>query len=365
MAEEKERRLQGRVAWIDVAKGIGMLLVIIGHMLTKPIRFSSEIYFSLYTGVYFFHMPFMFYLSGRTFGMAEERYSQQVTFKVLGKKAWQLLVPYVVYDIIVYLVFTVANSIGSINAILENSGYGKQKISDFLYGMLIGDNEYAYHLWYIYALFFMTLISYLLMKYMKKIAPIALMIISVAMAFVRVSDTPFFINTTYWGAFNTIMKCYFWFVIGTYVDFSGFCKKWWSCLWQIFSVIYMILVATNFNGWAYSSGHLWFETMKWFADAGLLMLFVHFAVLCKGYLERFFSYTGKQSYGIYLFHQPFFASGCGLVLVKVLRLPIPLVLLVVLVACYVVPLGICKLLDMKYLQCIKPFLLGTPRKKRG
>ena len=48
-----------RVEWIDVAKGLGMLLVILGHTMTTPIRNSSSICYSIYIGVYFFHMPFL------------------------------------------------------------------------------------------------------------------------------------------------------------------------------------------------------------------------------------------------------------------------------------------------------------------
>ena len=55
---------QKRVEWLDVARGLGMLLVIIGHTMTTPIRQASFSAYAVYNAVYFFHMPFMFYLSG-------------------------------------------------------------------------------------------------------------------------------------------------------------------------------------------------------------------------------------------------------------------------------------------------------------
>ena len=56
-----------RIEWIDVAKGLGLFLVVVGHAMTTPIRDASFLCYAIYTAIYFFHMPFMFYLSGRTF----------------------------------------------------------------------------------------------------------------------------------------------------------------------------------------------------------------------------------------------------------------------------------------------------------
>lgn len=352
-----------RVEWIDVAKGLGMLLVILGHTMTTPIRNSSSICYSIYIGVYFFHMPFMFYLSGRTFGMAGNRYQAMSDHSFLGKKLWQLMVPYVVYDCIVYLIFAGANAIHKVNQILEGSGYGKETVMDFLKGLVLGDNVYAYHLWYIYGLFVMTAVSYLVVKHCGKAAPYILFALAGIGAFVRVADTPFHINTTFWGAYNMVMKCYLWFVVGMYCDFSKLIKKWWSILWQFAAAIYMVLIAINFHGWAGYSGTLRFESAKWIADAGLLMLFVNIACLLRGKVKAFFTFTGKRSYGIYLFHQPFFASGCGLVMVKVLHVPVLAAVCIAVVLCYVAPLCILRLLDTSIGSRIKPYLLGTPRKK--
>ncbi|MCR4802774.1 MAG: acyltransferase family protein [Lachnospiraceae bacterium] len=370
-----------RVEWIDVAKGIGILLVIIGHMIVKPIRANTL--YSVYTCVYFFHMPFMFYLSGRTFGMAIKRYEKQQNHEFVLKKTKQMVVPYVVYDILVYMMFLILNCNEKIKSALESAEYGSlsmnqlmnellhgklkevwQLLKPFMKGLLIGDNQYAYHLWFIYGLFCMNILSYFVIKYVKRYASLMLIVLSVFVALVRVYDVPFYVNTTYWGAFNTLMKCYFWFVIGTYVDLSKYCKKVLCIILEICSFVYMCLVAFGYKGWAYNSGLLWFETLKWIADLGLIMLFILLAQLLCGKIKSFFSYTGKKSFGIYLFHQPFFATGLGTMLVKMLNIPVWTILCVVLLACYLVPLGIMKLLDTKYLSFLKPYFLGTPRKKR-
>lgn len=54
-----------RVEWIDIAKGIGIILVIIGHAVT----WNNCTY-----PIYAFHMPLFFFLSGIVYNYKEEKY---------------------------------------------------------------------------------------------------------------------------------------------------------------------------------------------------------------------------------------------------------------------------------------------------
>ena len=352
---EKEQRVE----WIDVAKGLGLLFVIIGHTMTTPIRGASHVAHGIYTAIYFFHMPFMFYLSGRTFGLSMNKYEQQKNGVILAKKSKQLLLPYVVYGAMVYFVFFIANQISSLGRILEGAGYGKQPISQWIYGVIIGDNLYAYHLWYIYGLFFMTIVSYFLCKYCKYRKTL-MFGVGILCLVARI-----YVDTTYWGILNLVMKCYVWFVVGAFVDFSKYVRKIWSLVWQVLSLGYLFVIAMNLNDCNQNSGALAYEALKWIADVGLLMLCINVAMLQNKVVKKVFSYTGRNSFGIYLFHQPFFASGGGLVLYKVLGLPLVLAIVLTFGMCYVCPILLLKLLDQKYFENLKPFLLGTTRKKRG
>ena len=47
-----------RIEWIDIAKGFGILLVILGHTIAYD---CSHI---VYNSIYSFHMPLFFFLSG-------------------------------------------------------------------------------------------------------------------------------------------------------------------------------------------------------------------------------------------------------------------------------------------------------------
>jgi polysaccharide biosynthesis protein PslL len=71
-----------RILTLDVAKGVGILLVVLGH---NPV-FREDAH-PLYEAVYLFHMPLFFFLSGITFRLAPAG-------EALRKRARALLVPY-------------------------------------------------------------------------------------------------------------------------------------------------------------------------------------------------------------------------------------------------------------------------------
>lgn len=71
----------GRIEFIDTAKGIGICLVVFGHLGTSPILWSSAF-------IYSFHMPLFFFLSGIFF----KEYEPMCFIK---KKCKSLLIPFV------------------------------------------------------------------------------------------------------------------------------------------------------------------------------------------------------------------------------------------------------------------------------
>lgn len=75
-----------RFTWIDILKGLGILAVITGHVVTGLVAH----------GMFIFHMPLFFFIGGYLFKVRNDQKS------FLKDKAIQLLVPYVVYLLIVY-----------------------------------------------------------------------------------------------------------------------------------------------------------------------------------------------------------------------------------------------------------------------
>ena len=92
MAQASEKN---RIDYIDIAKGIGMILVIIGHCGSKP-DWLGRFVFSV-------HMPLFFILSGYTFN-AKRRLSLKESVKVNAKA---LLIPYALSCCIIIVLNTV------------------------------------------------------------------------------------------------------------------------------------------------------------------------------------------------------------------------------------------------------------------
>ena len=139
--------MKERIDYIDVAKGLGMFLVIWGHIKHGGISPSF---------VYSFHMPLFFFISGMLF--VPSKYSSFILF--LKKKSQSLLLPYIVYSILTWLIWLGYNA--------TSSGSGVNYFFPLLQTFLAqGSTGYLLHnapLWFITCLFIVEAIFYLITR---------------------------------------------------------------------------------------------------------------------------------------------------------------------------------------------------------
>lgn len=76
-----------RIEWVDRARGLGIVLVVLGHTSTIP---------SLNSWIYAFHMPFFFWMSGFL-------YKSRPIAETLERRARTLLVPYFFFGILTWV----------------------------------------------------------------------------------------------------------------------------------------------------------------------------------------------------------------------------------------------------------------------
>ena len=89
-----------RVSEIDTAKGIGIALVVFGHMVARDVKpLGNDWWIVWHEHLYSFHMAFFFFLSGYVFFLQP---SDQWAGR-LHKSAAKLLPAYVLFSLIVYL----------------------------------------------------------------------------------------------------------------------------------------------------------------------------------------------------------------------------------------------------------------------
>lgn len=146
---------QNRIEWIDTAKGLGLILVILGHL---HIPYAA-------TWIYFFHMPLFFFLSGTVYS------GQKYNFKdFIIRKIKSLIIPYFTLGIVIWLFYAVVNIFIS----TEDSLYGSN--IEMLKGMLV--QEHYWTIWFLAALFLTEVIYYFMDKLVGN-NKIALLLISI------------------------------------------------------------------------------------------------------------------------------------------------------------------------------------------
>lgn len=84
--------MNGRYDYIDIAKGIGILMVVWAHIMLTG--WTHQL-------IYAFHMPLFFLLSGMLF--KKEKYSSYVSFMI--HRANRLFIPYIIYSVLTWILW--------------------------------------------------------------------------------------------------------------------------------------------------------------------------------------------------------------------------------------------------------------------
>jgi fucose 4-O-acetylase-like acetyltransferase len=145
----KERRLD-----LDRAKGLGILLVVIGHLAAKSRPEGNDWFGYLQTGLYQFHMPFFMYLSGYvSYLSGAARTTPQGWPRLLSRRVTRLLVPFLLFGLaLIAGKFLSAHFLHVDNTPLS--------IPQALNGMLWDtDHSPAISVWYIAVVFVLTVIT--------------------------------------------------------------------------------------------------------------------------------------------------------------------------------------------------------------
>jgi fucose 4-O-acetylase-like acetyltransferase len=129
-----------RETWPDVAKGIGIILVVIGHvwrgLAEAGIPMDETLFRAVDRGIYLFHMPLFFFVSGWFYPKVMRR---GTVSEQMGRSALRLLYPLVVWTYLFILVKFVAG--GSANDPVSASDLLRWPLPPYL------------HLWFLWALF--------------------------------------------------------------------------------------------------------------------------------------------------------------------------------------------------------------------
>lgn len=159
--------MKKRIDWVDVVKGIGMILVIVSH--TEE-HFMPGQLVTLKIPIYTFHMPLFFFMSGYLFSMKN-------SFKeFLKNKSKRILVPYFCLGTILVLFDTYwqgRNPFG-------NPWFQKERFFGEMLSLLYQNRFWT--LWFIACLFWMNILFYVIVKHLKSEKKRAIVVTVMAVA---------------------------------------------------------------------------------------------------------------------------------------------------------------------------------------
>lgn len=157
-----------RIEYVDSAKAILILLVILGHILitlnpeyNKPVLVSAQVF------IYTFHVPAFFIIHGVLFD--NEKWKNKSIFCFLRRKVKTLIIPYVFFEVI---------------GIAWKKAICGQLVSDGIYNLItIGCNVGAN--WFLIAMFFGSILFAAYVKHPNKTFGVISVILSIIAAMFR------------------------------------------------------------------------------------------------------------------------------------------------------------------------------------
>src|SRR5580704_9049856 len=104
LSSEADARRPAFLADIERAKGLAIILVVIGHVVAREAPKDNEWYVALKSAIYFFHMPFFMYLGGLVFFHVGDALDPRPNYGTyLIRRAERLLVPFLILGLLILL----------------------------------------------------------------------------------------------------------------------------------------------------------------------------------------------------------------------------------------------------------------------
>jgi len=139
---------------LDLAKGLGILLVVFGHLVAKTPPQGNAWYTIAQAAVYTFHMPFFVYLSGYVaFLTGAARVATPAWPALAGRRAERLLLPFLLFGAL----FVFGKLIASHYMYVDNS---PRTFEEAVVGLVWKtDSSPAISIWYMFVIFVATIIT--------------------------------------------------------------------------------------------------------------------------------------------------------------------------------------------------------------
>jgi fucose 4-O-acetylase-like acetyltransferase len=288
-----------RLAWVDYAKGVGILLVVYGHVLReiRPVKGLFSNYANFFERsdkfIYSFHMPLFFILSGYFF--MSSLYKKDFIYDKLKT----LVYPFIIWSVLQ----TSAEILISYLSPYTNT---QTPVTELITCIIMPRDQF----WFLYALFFIMIVNYLLFRINVALG----LYLSVGLWIIYLVFRRFVPDT-----FNNTFQFLIFFDVGIVLSQS---RKFIYVIGRIkFLLANVVLFAVA--EYFYLSGNFPFSSTalaKLLVGVSGAVLIIQLSRLAaeRNFLNML-SYIGKRSLPVYLAHM-LVASGTRIILLKILKI---------------------------------------------
>lgn len=262
--------------WVDYAKGIGILLVVYGHVVRGLIKAGLGIHLPelnlIDAIIYGFHMPLFFFLSGYLFIQSTQRWGRK---KLFFNKIDTILYVYIIWSLIQ----------GAVEVMLSgytNAGIDSASVLSLLW-------EPRAHFWFLYALFFIFIFSILFKGWIVK---------NIIFTFICSILILFFLPLTHIAAIDLPAHFLTFFIFGMLSKQNAKylnTNKWMMATYLVLSVFTFTLASSI------PQGDIINRTVMFVYSLSCILLLSSFCMLL-GDKCSFVMRVGQASLAIYLIH---------------------------------------------------------------
>lgn len=295
-----EQNRENQLDFLNIARGIGILLVVLGHSLSAFPDESEGIAEVFRTIIYLIHMPLFFVIAGFLFEKNKAKYRKMGIKKYVTSKFVVFMIPYITFSILIAAIAAISIRIESLNFIANKLNFSEGSCIEIVKSIILYINPIDDHLWFSYVMFIVLVLSFFLLKFDERV---------LSFVFYGMYILTFYINfpEIIWKIFRYILI----FHAGRMIYKR---KNWLDQMQALFAMLVFAIATVCYLVLKNDSIGL-MGVFKPIAEISSSLLITKLSMYLESTkMNDILNYIGKKSYAIYLMHQPYIVPAVMLLL---------------------------------------------------
>jgi len=294
---------------LGIARGFGILSVVMAHTFVPEIRGGNpvlSILFLFFSGT---TMQLFMMLSGYLFERSYDKYRPQGSLRFCIGKVKTLVVPYLSMSVISYAGIALAFMVPQLANVLGSAGYAKVGLLEAIFQITTFENHIVSHLWFLPTIFLIQIASFLAGRFFSRLP--GLLVAAVLFIAAHYLAMPTLVYR--------VCTLHLFFCIGRRMVFlDAMTQKKWLVLVLPACLLTFAVQQAGWLGWSIPLEVLMALVV---GVAGAASYIAVSRIIAGTVAGRGVAWVGKNSFAIYLLHQPFIVSGVSGVLLMYAPLP--------------------------------------------